>query len=133
VAVAEAGQATAQLQQLGPSGSQAAAEAAATAVAETAVAEAASRSPSPPQQQQAAPPPPPPPTSYAGNAITVVYETGWSSAYLHYNVGEQRYSRAASTPTVAGAPGSCRLPTRCCRGPLSGSHQLLSIHRKGSC
>lgn len=92
-AVAEASSATAQLQQLGPASSQRAAQAAAAGQAYTYGQQQAPAAPpaaqyQPPQQQyqrpQSAPPAAQQPSSEAGN-ITIVYETGWNDAHLHYN------------------------------------------------
>jgi hypothetical protein len=127
-AVAEASQATAQLQQLGTSAQQAAAEAAAAA---TAAAQAAfeqqklqllqqqqqdmqraaqqqwQQQQAAQQQQQAVqqqPPPQAPAPQAAVGGITVVYETGWTNAYLHHNVGEQQGLALAGCGLAGGQP-----------------------------
>ncbi|EFN57161.1 hypothetical protein CHLNCDRAFT_143524 [Chlorella variabilis] len=83
-AVAEASQATAQLQQLGPGGTQAAAAAAAAAAgALPEVSYNFSTAQAPQVAQQPPPTTTPAPTS---DTITVVYETGWGAAYVHHNV-----------------------------------------------
>ncbi|KAL4418802.1 hypothetical protein ABPG77_010211 [Micractinium sp. CCAP 211/92] len=90
-AVAEASSATAQLQQLGPASSQRAAQAAAAGQAYTYGQQQAQpvQQYQPPAQQyqrpQSAPPAAQQPAPDSGAGITIVYETGWNNAHLHYN------------------------------------------------
>lgn len=102
-AVAEASSATAQLQQLGPASSQRAAQAAAAGqpfsygqqqaaqyqqqVAQYQQSAAQQYQPAAPQYRQAAPPAAQQPATDAGGSITIVYETGWNNAHLHFNAG----------------------------------------------
>ncbi|KAL4425297.1 hypothetical protein ABPG75_009313 [Micractinium tetrahymenae] len=121
-AVAEASSATAQLQQLGPASSQRAAQAAAAGQPFSYAAPPARQAQQPAQQyqppaqqyqhQQAAPPAQQPaqqPAPESGASITIVYETGWNNAHLHYNADGRGWT---SSPGVRMENGNQQFPDK---------------------
>ena len=151
-AVAEASQATAQLQQLGTSAQQAAAEAAAAATAAAQAAfeqqklqllqqqqqdmQRAAQQQWQQQQQQAAqqqqqavqqqPPPQAPVPQAPVGGITVVYETGWANAYLHHNAGEH-------LGLVWGWAGSGLAGEQTCERGQGAFQGFVGLHSSSSC